>query len=163
MKEIWKTVPNMDGIKISNKGNIVDSNGIPLRVHVEAEGYKRIHKNGKWHRLHVLVAEAFIRNPQNKPEVNHKNGKKGDNRACNLEWCTRRENALLAQSNGQLRYGTTNTEILAINQKTGLITHYISQGEAARQLKMHNSEINKVLHKKRKTAHGYKFFYVNNQ
>lgn len=77
-------------------------------------GYLRIGlcKNGSITKflVHRLVAEAFIPNPENKREVNHKNGNKKDNDVKNLEWCTRSENqlhrfAVLGQNGGA--YGKT--------------------------------------------------------
>jgi hypothetical protein len=70
----------------------------------EKKGYMTVslNKDGKQYylRLHRLIAKAFIPNPENKPQINHLNGNKGDNRISNLEWCTARENIQHACNTG---------------------------------------------------------------
>lgn len=104
-EEQWLPVVGLERLyEISDCGRIrrIHYKGKPvkmeLRPHAHKKGYlvvglrdyeKRIRK---WFLIHRLIAIAFIPNPENKCDVNHKNGVKTDNRLENLEWATRREN-----------------------------------------------------------------------
>lgn len=99
-EEIWKEVENYTNYEVSNLGRIRNNkfkNPRLLYGSFDKDGYIKVELKmvGKPHghfRLHRLIAACFIDNPDNKPEVNHKNGIKDDNRLDNLEWVTASEN-----------------------------------------------------------------------
>ena len=105
----WKKIYNYNGMfSISEDGHLRnDLTGNILKNNIGQNGYYQITikpygRDGKCFslRLHKLVAQAFIPNPNNKPQINHKDGNKLNNHYSNLEWVTQQENSRHAEDNG---------------------------------------------------------------
>ena len=106
MIERWKVIPKYPLYEVSTMGRVRNiQTGRILKNYDDGKGYLRVKLNGGNCRVHILVAEAFIPNPDNKPIVNHKRGKKNDPRASQLEWVTQSENIKHAWDKGLRRRG----------------------------------------------------------
>lgn len=93
----WKQAHIYPGYFVSDRGDVRKPDGSISSQSLSNKGYPRVcikNKDGKWRtvNVHRLVASVFIPNPDNLPQVNHKNGVKNDNRVENLEWVTSSDN-----------------------------------------------------------------------
>lgn len=151
--------------EVSNMGRVRSLNyrsngGIEVLKLRERKGYLNVGlcMNGKQQQflVHRLVATAFIPNPNNLPEVNHRNENKYDCSINNLEWCDRKYN--VNYGTGHKRSTKTQSKKV-ICLETGVI--YESTMDVQRKLGLFNSNINNVCKGKRKTAGGYHWMYLD--
>lgn len=175
MEEIWKDVEGYEGLyQVSNKGRVkswIKCNAHPyvpriLKGRISNKGYYTYHLGDKTLKVHRLVANAFVPNPENKPQVNHIDGNKKNNHATNLEWVTNTENAAHA-----FRTGLKNTKHLtaatskAVSQFSldgNFIQTFSSSGEAARMTGAQQSQISACCNRKPHclTAKGFIWRYA---
>ena len=190
MKEIWKDVENYEGIyQVSNLGQVksldrwvnssiknnnkVMKKGKKLKKYVDSKtNYEyvklSIYNKVKKSYIHRLVAQAFIPNPENKPQVNHIDGDKCNNRMNNLEYVSEKENMRHAFDNGLVKIKKGRQHHLAKNVyqydlNDNLVKIWGSSMEAERTLKIAHSSINACCNGKKhyNTAGGYKWRYTN--
>lgn len=188
-EEVWKDIKGYEGLyQVSNRGRVkslerrvVGKNGNMYYYHEKIKkaclmnhGYMVVdlHKNGKNKHayIHRLIAEYFIPNPENKPQINHKNGIRHDNRIENLEWVTCYENnkhmkeVLKTAYILPPKYGKDNPKsrrILQFTKEGKFIKSYETLTEAERCTGAHHSNISKVALGKRNFAGGFVWKYAD--
>ena len=158
--EIWKDVRNYETFyKVNNKGDIKNVHtGKILKYALHKTGYLQVflYKNGKRknHLVHRIVAEAFLDNPDNLPQVNHKNEIKTDNRVENLEFCDAKYN---------MNYGTrpqiSSKPVYQYSIDEQFIKEYTSTMDVERQLGFAHTHISDCCLNKRKQAYSFIWKY----
>lgn len=149
--EYWVDIKKYKGYQVSNLGRIRTFNKTTFsKIHGVRHWKNRILKErldaknkmlsvqlykdgkGKSYLIHRLVAEAFIPNPENKPQVNHIDGNRFNNQVSNLEWCTSKENNLHAFRNNLIK---TSRKVKITDKETGTIMYPSSLAEGGLLIK----------------------------
>ncbi len=171
MIEIWKNIKGYEGLyQVSNFGRIkslprcTTKGGIrKLRIYSNGYLYFSAWKNGKVKMLliHRVVAQAFIPNPNNCPQVNHKDENKTNNCVSNLEWCTAKYNT--NYGSGKRRGANKESlPVVCMDLYGNEIKTFSSITDAKKQTGANN--ISAVCKGKLKTSGGFKWRYkVNDQ
>lgn len=173
--EFWRALPGVPGVEVSTFGNvrILDmvissekmtrfTKGRVLKQQLKPNGYLRvgISINGKRvdKYVHRLVAQTFIKNTDNLPEINHKDGDRTNNNVSNLEWCSHSYNIQYRDKCGHTaKNNAPKSPVFAVNLTTLEVSRYPSQHEAGRALGVNQSSIFRVIKGNQKQAGGYWF------
>ena len=182
MNEIWKTIPELPNYQVSNLGRVkslerkVKGRNGSIRIVREKilkpgkdkKGYLQValydnKGERKNMRIHRIVCDAFISNPNNLPQVNHKNECKTDNRVENLEYCDAKYNCNFGsrtERSAKAHTGVYNTKKSKPVKclETGVI--YPSLSELQRQFGFNQANIQKCCVGKLKSAYKYHWKYV---
>jgi hypothetical protein len=158
MSVTWVKHPELN-LLISSNGSIKNNKGIILKERLDLHDYKIIKFEGMSYRVHRLVAQSFIENVRNCPEVNHKDGNRGNNNIENLEWCTHFENIKKAYTETK-SVNVHSFPVIQYDLNGNQISEWKSITEAAQNIGVDRTTISRVLRGKNKTAGGYIWKYV---
>lgn len=166
MKEVWKPIKNFENLyKISNLGNVKSLFRYKKILKGEKDkdgyGYVKLYKNKKAYNklIHRLVAEAFIPNPDNLPQVNHIDECKANNVWTNLEWCSNKYN--INYGTGILRSCTKRSKKVNQYDLQGLlIKTYNSLSEASRETTVPIANICRCCKNERRQAGSFVWKYI---
>lgn len=175
MEEEWKTIDEFPNYEVSSFGNIRNKKTPNKMLSLNRSGQKRnyysavLSINNKQTRrnVHRLVAKAFIPNPSNLPEVNHKDENGLNNKVDNLEWCDKHYN-LTWGTRSQRFADAKSIPILQLDKQGNLIKEWKSQKEICDTLHLDKGSLSHALAGKRinqrgevpvYTYHGYIWKY----
>ena len=166
MQEIWKDIPNYEGIyQVSNLGKIRSCRTNKIRKQIkQRSGYMRIiltkNKKQKAFSVHTLVAKCFVENTNNLPYVNHIDGNKENNISDNLEWVTASQNMIHAISKGLIKHHPWSVKVSQYSLNGEFIKKWDRMADAARFLGCHHSQISDCCRGKQNTCKGYIWKYA---
>ena len=179
MEEVWKDVVGYEGkYQVSNKGRVRSSerevsclrgqkrkvDGRILALIPCTNGYMSVHlsveNKSKIKLVHRLVADAFLPNPNNYPEVNHRDEVRHNNKVDNLEWCTKKYNIHYGNAIQKIK---DSRKVRPVNQY-GLDGTFIKRWDnildAGKGMGVNHSSIIRVCKGKQHTCKGFKWEYV---
>jgi hypothetical protein len=163
----WAVIDGYDGLyTVSNLGRVCSHHRNKprmLRPRTNNKGYSLVNlsKNGilKTFKVHVLVAKHFLPNPNGLTEINHKDEDKSNNRADNLEWCTRSYNVNYGSRNAKQR-AKVSKAVICFDRNGNPIAGYDSITRASREFGISTQHISACCKKKYPYAGGYIWRYL---
>lgn len=152
--EIWKDIKGFETYQVSNLGRVKSNRSRKTILKPnDLKGYQQVtlinNNERKSFLVHRLVAKAFIPNPNNYQEVNHKDENKANNSVSNLEWCNRTYNCNYGDRNKKIRHyqqengSVRNREILQYDLNGNFIKEWYSIADICREFNVSQSSISK--------------------